>query len=88
MCRSLAVGLVLLAVTPRATAQPPNASIGEAVPGYTGEVVDEVPNGGPEDVDRAARAAEKAQRSWARLAPNERARILHQAADHTLTHCD
>src|SRR5438128_887141 len=32
MCRSFAVGLVLLAVAARATAQPPNASIGEAVP--------------------------------------------------------
>jgi len=45
----------------------------------TGEVVDEVPNGGVEDVDRAARAAEKAQKSWGRLAPAERARILHAA---------
>ena len=50
----------------------------------TGELVDEVPNGGPEDVDRAARAAERAQRSWAKLAPAERARILHQAAAHML----
>ena len=50
----------------------------------TGEVVDEVPNGGPEDVDRAARAAEKAQKGWAKLAPAERARILHKAAAHML----
>ena len=54
----------------------------------TGEVVDEVPNGGPEDVDRAARAAEKAQRHWAKLAPNDRARILHQAAEHMLARVD
>jgi acyl-CoA reductase-like NAD-dependent aldehyde dehydrogenase len=50
----------------------------------TGEVVDEVPNGGAEDVDRAARAAAKAQKSWARLAPAERASVLHKAAAHML----
>ncbi len=48
----------------------------------TGEVVDSVPNGGPEDVDRAARAAAAAFESWSRLAPAERGRILHQAAQH------
>jgi acyl-CoA reductase-like NAD-dependent aldehyde dehydrogenase len=51
----------------------------------TGEVVEEVPSGGAEDVDRAAQAAQKAQRGWARLAPAERARILHEAAAHMLT---
>ena len=50
----------------------------------TGAVVEVVPNGGPDDVDRAARAAAKAQRSWAKLAPAERAGILHKAADHML----
>ena len=54
----------------------------------TGEVVDEVPNGAVEDVDRAARAAEKAQKSWGRLAPAERARILHAAAAHMLEKVD
>jgi succinate-semialdehyde dehydrogenase/glutarate-semialdehyde dehydrogenase len=54
----------------------------------TGEVVDEVPSGGVEDVARAARAAEKAQRSWGRLAPSERARILHAAAAHMLEKVD
>ena len=48
----------------------------------TGEVVDRVPSGGPEDVDRAARAAAKAYQTWGRLAPAERARILHRAAEH------
>ncbi|MDQ6691523.1 MAG: aldehyde dehydrogenase family protein [Candidatus Dormibacteraeota bacterium] len=48
----------------------------------TGEVVDSVPAGGAEDVDRAARAAAKAQASWGRLAPAERAKILHKAAAH------
>ena len=50
----------------------------------TGEVVEEVPSGDAADVDRAARAAERAQRGWARLAPAERARILHEAAAHML----
>ncbi len=51
----------------------------------TGEVVDQVPSGDAADVDRAAQAAAKAQRAWAKLPPNERARILHQAAAHMLT---
>src|SRR5262249_17559743 len=51
----------------------------------TGEAVDQVPRGGLEDVDRAARAASKAQEPWARLATAERARILHKAADHMLS---
>jgi succinate-semialdehyde dehydrogenase/glutarate-semialdehyde dehydrogenase len=50
----------------------------------TGEVVDRVPSGGPEDVEKAARAAERAFQSWSRLAPAERARILHRAAEHML----
>ncbi|HEY8813145.1 MAG TPA: aldehyde dehydrogenase family protein, partial [Candidatus Dormibacteraeota bacterium] len=51
----------------------------------TGEVVDKVPAGGPEDVDRAAKAAAKAQEGWGRLAPAERAKILHKAAAHAHT---
>src|SRR3982074_3061104 len=54
----------------------------------TGEVVERVPSGGPEDVDRAARAAERAQRTWGKLAPAERARILHRAASHMLGKVD
>jgi succinate-semialdehyde dehydrogenase/glutarate-semialdehyde dehydrogenase len=50
----------------------------------TGEVVDAVPSGGPEDVERAAQAAAKAQPGWAKLPANERARILHKAAEHML----
>ena len=46
----------------------------------THEVVDRAPLGGPEDVDRAAKAALKAFEGWSRLAPAERARILHRAA--------
>src|SRR5687767_13612965 len=40
MFRMAAVGLVLLAVAGRATAQPPNASIGEAVPRDVREIYD------------------------------------------------
>jgi succinate-semialdehyde dehydrogenase/glutarate-semialdehyde dehydrogenase len=54
----------------------------------TGEVVDNVPAGGPEDVDRAAKAAAKAFESWSRLAPAKRAKILHTAASHMLGKVD
>jgi succinate-semialdehyde dehydrogenase/glutarate-semialdehyde dehydrogenase len=50
----------------------------------TGEVVDRVPSGGPADVDRAAQAAARAQKSWGKLPPAERAKILHRAAAHML----
>src|SRR4030081_222168 len=46
----------------------------------TAEVVDEVPAGGPADVDRAAQAAHKAFGTWARLPANQRREILHKAA--------
>jgi len=51
----------------------------------TGELVDEVPSGGAEDVDRAAVAAARAQRSWAAMPLNKRAHVLHEAAAHMLT---
>src|SRR5437016_4923456 len=50
----------------------------------TGEVVDRVPNGGVEDVDRAAQAAARTQKSWGKRPPAERAKILHKAAAHML----
>lgn len=50
----------------------------------TGEVVDRVPSGGPEDVDRAAQAAGRAFESWSRLPGSKRAHILHEAARHML----
>src|SRR6202045_1089174 len=51
----------------------------------TGEVVDEVPAGGPADVDRAGQAAHKAFGSWSQLPANQRREILHKAAQHMLT---
>src|SRR5437763_14959644 len=54
----------------------------------TGEVVDRVPSGGEADVGRAAKAARKAFPSWSKLAPAERAKILHKAAAHMLAKVD
>src|SRR5579872_7489405 len=54
----------------------------------TGEVVDTVPSGGPEDVDRAAKAAAKAFESWSKLSAFKRAHILHEAARHMLSKVD
>ena len=54
----------------------------------TGEVVDEVPSGGPADVDRAAKAAAKAFGTWSKLPSNQRREILHRAADHMLEKVD
>src|SRR2546430_8168946 len=51
----------------------------------TGEVVDEVPAGGPADVDKAALAAAKAFGSWSKLPANQRREILHKAAQHMLS---
>src|SRR5690242_601779 len=51
----------------------------------TGEVVDEVPAGGPADVDKAAQAAAKAFTTWSRMPANKRAEVLHKAAQHMLT---
>src|SRR5437762_4780850 len=51
----------------------------------TGEVVDEVPAGGPADVDKAAQAAAKAFGSWSKLPANQRREILHKAAQHMLS---
>src|ERR1700681_1764692 len=50
----------------------------------TGEVVDEVPAGGPADVDRAAQAAHKAFGTWSKLPATQRREILHKAAQHML----
>ncbi|MBO0745274.1 MAG: aldehyde dehydrogenase [Candidatus Dormibacteraeota bacterium] len=51
----------------------------------TGEVVDVVPDGGPDDLNRAAEAAAHAQRDWGRRSAVERREILHRAAAHMLT---
>ncbi|HVH63227.1 MAG TPA: aldehyde dehydrogenase family protein [Candidatus Dormibacteraeota bacterium] len=54
----------------------------------TEEVVDEVPAGGAEDVDRAAQAAQKAFATWSRLPSNQRREILHKASQNMLSKVD
>ncbi|HLQ62167.1 MAG TPA: aldehyde dehydrogenase family protein [Candidatus Acidoferrales bacterium] len=54
----------------------------------SGELVDEVPKGGPVDVDRAARAALKAFETWSKLTAAKRREILHKAAAHMLSKVD
>ena len=46
----------------------------------TGEALAEVAVAGPADVDRAVKAARKAQQGWMRLAPSERAKHLFRIA--------
>ncbi len=53
-----------------------------------GRVIGEVPNGGPDDVDRAVRAARVAFEPWAGLMPIERKRILHRVVDALEAHRD
>jgi acyl-CoA reductase-like NAD-dependent aldehyde dehydrogenase len=54
----------------------------------TGEVLAEVSEATPQDVDKAVEAASEAFRrpGWANLAPNERAVYLQQLADHVESH--
>ena len=53
----------------------------EIISPVTGEKLADVPDAGPEDVRRAARAAREAQPRWAALSAWERARICHAIAD-------
>ncbi|MGW6461597.1 aldehyde dehydrogenase family protein, partial [Streptomyces sp. NPDC055078] len=61
-----------------------NAESGERLtvhnPARTAETVGSVPGGGAADVDRAVRAAHRAQREWAALTLTERADLLRQAS--------
>jgi len=60
------------------------ASTGALTPVYDpsrGEVIDQVPNGTKEDVDRAVDAARAAFPSWSRLPPGDRANMLLRIAD-------
>jgi len=47
----------------------------------TGEVLDRVPAGGPEDVDAAVETAEEAFGGWSARSPRERGKILFHAAE-------
>jgi len=60
------------------------ASTGALTPVYDpsrGKVVDQVPHGTKEDVDRAVDAARTAFSSWSRLPPGDRANMLLRVAD-------
>jgi acyl-CoA reductase-like NAD-dependent aldehyde dehydrogenase len=52
----------------------------------TGEVIGSVPAGGADDVGRAVAAAHAASTAWRWLSVDERAALLHEAADKTLAH--
>ncbi|MCQ8773969.1 aldehyde dehydrogenase family protein [Streptomyces telluris] len=54
----------------------------------TEELVATVPAATPQDVDAAVRRAAEAQRSWAALAPGDRARQLRRFADAVDTHLE
>src|SRR5712692_1337964 len=56
---------------------------------YTGEVWAEFPSAGPEDVDRAVRAARMAfEGEWSKKLATDRARIMRQIADGIGQHAD
>ncbi|MDR7517998.1 MAG: aldehyde dehydrogenase family protein [Armatimonadota bacterium] len=62
----------------------------EVVNPATGEVVADVPKGGPEDVDRAARAAQTAfeEGPWPAMSATERGRLLLRLANRIREHAE
>ncbi|CDR13124.1 aldehyde dehydrogenase family protein [Streptomyces iranensis] len=48
---------------------------------YNGQVLAQLVSAGADDVDEAFREADRAQRSWRRVLPGERARIIRRAAE-------
>ncbi|MDR7522866.1 MAG: aldehyde dehydrogenase family protein [Armatimonadota bacterium] len=62
----------------------------EVVNPATGEVVADVPKGGPEDVDRAARAARAAfeEGPWSAMSATERGRLLLRLANRIREHAE
>lgn len=56
-------------------------NVRQIVSPVTGETLAEVPDASSEDVDRAARAARKAQPGWAALSAWDRAAVCHAIAD-------
>jgi acyl-CoA reductase-like NAD-dependent aldehyde dehydrogenase len=53
----------------------------ETIDPATGEPICDVAHGGPEDVDRAVRAAREAAEPWARLSPSKRAGMMYSLAE-------
>src|SRR5450755_3284626 len=56
----------------------------------TGDTLARIAEGGPEDIDRAVRAARKAfeEGPWSRMTPSERGRIIWRIGDLILQHVD
>ncbi len=54
----------------------------------TEEVIAEVPDASPQDIDRAVEAARKAQREWRRADALQRADLLHECARRLEEHAD
>ncbi|RBP61490.1 aldehyde dehydrogenase (NAD+)/betaine-aldehyde dehydrogenase [Brevibacterium sanguinis] len=54
----------------------------------TGDHLGDVSRGGPDEVDRAVRAAVKAQREWKRSSPEQRSRLLVATAEVVRSHRD
>jgi phenylacetaldehyde dehydrogenase len=56
----------------------------------TGEVLASIPKGGPEDIDRAVKAARRAFEDgpWSRMNPSERGLVVHRIGDLILEHGD
>lgn len=67
-----------------------NGETFDAVDPATGEVLTTVARGGPDDVDRAVRAARRAfhDPSWSAITPYQRSKILMQIADVVEEHAD
>jgi acyl-CoA reductase-like NAD-dependent aldehyde dehydrogenase len=53
----------------------------ETIDPATGEPICEVAQGGPEDVDRAVRAAREAAEPWERMSPSKRAGMMYSLAE-------
>ena len=67
--------------------KPAEASAGYSVENPSlGNELAVVPDCGPEEVDRAVRAAQVAQRAWGRRTPRERATLLRRLGDLLIEH--
>lgn len=61
-------------------------TLGDNINPSTGEVLNQVPQASLEDLDRALKAARRAQKSWKHVPSNERAEYLYQLSDLILEH--
>ena len=66
--------------------EPENGEFLDSINPATGEVLTQVPNSGPGDLQRAVEAASKASTGWQKIGPEARAEILHSLAEVLDTH--